>query len=89
MSERSFAAGLFAIRVAVASAIMLAFYLTRGVGSNVETFLMAFAAAIAAQAVAFGVKLGAGNEPRTARSIALFAISCAVALATISYVLAR
>ncbi len=65
----------FAIRVAVGSAILLAFYLTRGFSSKLETFAMAFAAALASQAVAFGVKLIVGDQPRTTRSVALLAAS--------------
>ena len=79
---------LFAIRVAIASAIMIAFYVTRGFASQLDTFVMAFAAALAAQAVAFGVKMIAGKESRTTRSIALLAASAAIAIAAISYVLA-
>jgi hypothetical protein len=78
----------FAIRVAIASAIMIGFYVTRGFASKLDTFVMAFAAALASQAVAFGVKMIAGKEPRTTRSIGLLAASCAVAIGAISYVLA-
>jgi hypothetical protein len=69
----------FAIRVAVASAIMIAFYVTRGFGSKLETFVMAFAAALAAQAVAFGVKLLAGDQPKSRRAFALLA-GCVLAV---------
>lgn len=65
----------FAIRVAVGSAIMISFYLTRGFGSQLETFVMAFAAAIASQAAAFAVKLMVGDQPRNTRSLALLATS--------------
>jgi hypothetical protein len=79
----------FAIRVAVASAIMIAFYLTRGFGSNLETFVMAFAAALASQAVAFGVKLVVGDEQRSTRSIALLAASVIAIAASLAFVAAR
>ena len=46
----------FAIRVGVASAIMIAFYLLRGFDSNVETFGVGVAAAIVAQTVALVVR---------------------------------
>jgi hypothetical protein len=65
----------FAIRVAVGSALMIAFYLTRGFGSKLETFVMAFAAALASQAAAFGVKLIVGDQQRNTRSVALLAAS--------------
>ena len=70
----------FAIRVAVASAIMIGFYVTRGFGSQRETFVLAFAAALAAQAVALAVKLIVGDQPRTGRAIALLA-ACAIVVA--------
>ena len=70
----------FAIRVAVASSIMIAFYLTRGFGSKLETFVMAFAAALAAQGVAFAVKLAVGDQPRSGRAAALLA-GCVIAVA--------
>lgn len=41
----------FAIRAAVMSAIAIAFYLTRGFGSFVETFVMIFIASLASQEV--------------------------------------
>jgi hypothetical protein len=74
-SPRPGSAAYFAIRVAVGSAIMIAFYVTRGFGSKLETFLMAFAAAVASQAVAFGVKLIVGDEPRNSRAVALLVAS--------------
>lgn len=70
----------FAIRVAVGSAIMLAFYLTRGLGSLAETFVMAFGASLAAQGAAFAVKLIVGDGPRSRRA-ALLLGGCAVAVA--------
>jgi len=70
----------FAIRVGIASAIMLAFYLTRGFSSKLETFVMAFAAALAAQGVAFAVKLAVGDQPRSGRAAALLG-GCAIAVA--------
>jgi hypothetical protein len=70
----------FAIRVAVASSIMIAFYLTRGFGSRLETFVMAFAAALAAQGVAFVVKLAVGDQARNSRSALLLA-GCVIAFA--------
>lgn len=70
----------FAIRVAVASAIMLAFYLTRGFGSQVVTFVMAFGAALASQGVAFAVKMMVGDQPRSRRAVALLG-GCIVAVA--------
>ena len=76
----------FAIRVAVGSVIMIAFYLTRGFGSKLETFVMAFGAALASQAVAFGVKLLAGSEQRNARSIALLAGAAIAVAASIAFV---
>ena len=65
----------FAIRVAVGSAIMMSFYLTRGFGSKLETFVMAFVAALASQAVAFAVKLVVGDTPRNSKSVALLVAS--------------
>ncbi|HEY5944238.1 MAG TPA: cytochrome c maturation protein CcmE [Kofleriaceae bacterium] len=70
----------FAIRVAVGSSIMIAFYLTRGFGSKLETFVMAFAAALASQGVAFAVKLAVGDQPRSKRSAALLG-ACVIAIA--------
>jgi hypothetical protein len=70
----------FAIRVAVASAIMIAFYVTRGFGSQLETFIMAFAAALAAQGVAFAVKLAIGDQARDSRA-ALLLFGCVVMVA--------
>lgn len=70
----------FAIRVGIASAIMIGFYLTRGFGSKLETFVMAFAAALAAQGVAFAVKLAVGDQVRSARAAALLG-GCAIAVA--------
>jgi hypothetical protein len=79
----------FAIRVAVGSAIMIAFYLTRGFGAKLETFVMAFAAAIASQAAAFAVKLIVADEPRNTRSIALLAMSAIAIAASVGFVMAR
>lgn len=70
----------FAIRVAVGSAIMIAFYLTRGFGSKLETFVMAFAASLAAQGVALGVKMIAGDTEKSKRSVALLG-ACVIAFA--------
>ncbi|HEY5927594.1 MAG TPA: cytochrome c maturation protein CcmE [Kofleriaceae bacterium] len=70
----------FAIRVAVASAVLIAFYFTHGFGSTLETILIAFAASLAAQAVAFGVKLAVGDQPRSRRAVALLTC-CVVAIA--------
>jgi hypothetical protein len=71
----------FAIRVAVASAIMIGFYIGRGFGSQAQTFGMAFGAALASQAAAFGVKLSLGDEARTTRSLLLLAASAVAAVA--------
>lgn len=70
----------FAIRVAVGSAIMLAFYLTRGFGSLPETFVMALGASLAAQGAAFAVKLIVGDQPRSRRAALLLA-GCVIAVA--------
>jgi hypothetical protein len=70
----------FAIRVAVGSAIMLAFYLTHGFGSLTETFVMALGASLAAQGAAFGVKLIVGDQPRSRRAALLLA-GCVIAVA--------
>ena len=70
----------FAIRVAVGSAIMLAFYFTRGFGSYLETFVMAFAASLAAQGVALGVKMIVGHEEKSKRAVALLG-ACVIAFA--------
>jgi cytochrome c-type biogenesis CcmE protein len=70
----------FAIRVAVASSIMIAFYVTRGFGSKVETFVMAFGAALVAQGVAFAVKLAVGDQARNRRAAALL-LGCVVMVA--------
>jgi len=76
----------FAIRVAVGSAIMIAFYLTRGFGSLLETFLMAFAASVAAQGVAFTVKLAVGDAPRSSRSLLLLGASVIAVAASVVFV---
>ena len=60
-----------AIRVGVGASIMIAYYATRGFGSQLETFVIAFAAALAAQAAALAVKLIAGKQACDRRSIAL------------------
>jgi hypothetical protein len=78
----------FAIRVGVASAIVIAFYLTRGFGSQRETFLIAFASALAAQGVAFAVKLAVGDQARSRRAFALLG-ACAVAVAAAVLVVVR
>jgi hypothetical protein len=78
----------FAIRVGVASAIVIGFYLTRGFGSRVDTFVVAFAAALAAQGVAFGVKLAVGDQPATRRSLALLG-ACALAVAASLFAVLR
>ena len=70
----------FIIRVAVASAIMIAYHFTRGFHDKLETFVMAFAAALAAQGVAFGVKLAVGDQARNKRAAALLA-GCVVLVA--------
>jgi hypothetical protein len=76
----------FAVRVAVASAIMIAFYVARGFGSQRDTAVMAFAAALAAQAVAFAVKLLVGDQPRSARALALLAGCAIVVAASVGFV---
>ncbi len=76
----------FAIRVAVASAIMIAYYVTRGFGSQLDTFVMAFAAAIAAQTVALAVKLLVGDEARSWRVLALLAGGAVVVVAAVASV---
>jgi hypothetical protein len=78
----------FAIRVAVASAIMIAFFTLHGAGSQLATFVMALGAALASQAAAFAVKLLAGDEPRTTRSLVLLAVSALAAIACTAIVLA-
>ena len=78
----------FAIRVAVASAIMIAFFTLRNSDSQVATFVMALGAALASQAVAFGAKLLARDEARTNRSLALLAASALAAIACVGVVLA-
>ncbi len=70
----------FAIRVAVASAIMIAFYITRGFGSTAETFVIALGASLAAQGAAFAVKLIVGDTPRDRRAALLLA-GCVIAVA--------
>ena len=70
----------FAIRVAVGSAIMLAFYFTRGFGSYLQTFVMAFAASLAAQGVALGVKMIVGQQEKSKRAVALLG-ACVIAFA--------
>jgi hypothetical protein len=70
----------FAIRVGVASAIVIAFYVTRGFGSQLDTFLVAFAAALAAQGVAFAVKLLVGDQPASRRALMLL-VACVLAVA--------
>ena len=52
----------FAIRVGVASAIMIAFYLLRGFDSKLETFGVGVAAAIVAQTVALVVRLARADR---------------------------
>lgn len=51
----------FAIRVAVASAIMIAFYIARGFDSPVETFGVGVGAALVSQTVALLVRLRRGD----------------------------
>jgi hypothetical protein len=79
----------FAIRVAVGSAIMISFYMTRGFDSKLETFVMAFGAAIASQAAAFAVKLMVGDQPRDTRSLALLAASVIAVAAAVVFIWAR
>ena len=52
----------FAIRVGVASAIMIAFYLLRGFDSKLETFGVGVAAAIVAQTVALVVRVARADR---------------------------
>lgn len=51
----------FAIRVAVASAIMIAFYIARGFDSSLETFGVGVAAALLSQTVALLVRIRRGD----------------------------
>jgi hypothetical protein len=75
---------LFAVRVAVGSAIMIGFYLSTGFHSQLATFVMAFGAALAAQGAAFGVKMLVGDQPRTGRSIALLVAAVVAACACVA-----
>lgn len=70
-----------AIRFVVASSILIAFYLTRGFDSAIETFVMAFAAFLAGQSIAFGVKMLRGEKERSTRAL-LFIVGCLVVVAT-------
>ena len=76
----------FIIRVAVASATMIAYHFTRGFQSNLETFVMAFGAALAAQGVAFGVKLAVGDQVRDRRAALLLAGCALLVVASIAFV---
>lgn len=75
-----------AIRVAVGAAIMIAFYMTRGFGSKLETFVMAFGASLAAQAVALGIKLLVGDQPRNTRAVLLLAASVIAVAGSVVFV---
>ncbi len=78
----------FAIRFIVASSILIAFYLTRGFDSAIETFVMAFAAFLTGQCVAFGVKMLTGEKERSRRSV-LFVVGCLVVVAaSVAFVVA-
>ena len=76
----------FAIRVAVMSAIAFAFYLTRGFGSFVETFAMAFGASLASHALV-GALRPRDREAKVASPYWFFDASL-VALAAIAIAIA-
>jgi hypothetical protein len=75
----------FAIRVGVASAILLACYVTRGFESRLETFVVAFGAALAGQAAALAIKLLVGDEPRSQRALVLLAATTLAAVASFAF----
>jgi hypothetical protein len=78
----------FAIRITVASAIMIAAWRLRGFSDSVETFVTAFAAALTAQGVAFAVKLAVRDQPRSTRALALLA-GCVLAVAAVVVFIAQ
>lgn len=74
------------IRIAVASAILISFHFTRGFGSTLHVFVMAFAASLSSQGVAFAVKMIAGKTERSRRSLLLLTGCVVLVAASVMFV---
>jgi cytochrome c-type biogenesis protein CcmE len=80
----------FALRVFVMSAIMIGFYLVRGLGSVIETFATALFAVLASHMVVVGLQLGRppGQRSRVRRVFAVLAIALVATGAAVSFLVA-